>query len=61
MGGILKMQEQFLGYVQDERYNAAAGMPRSVFVQDERYNAAAGMPRSVFVQDELCRPNHPTD
>jgi len=40
-----------LRYVQDVRYSAVAGMPRSVYVQDVRYNAVAGMPRSVYVQD----------
>ena len=39
-------------YVQDERYNAVAWMPKSVSVQDERYNAMAWMPKSVSVQDE---------
>jgi len=29
MGGILEMQEQFLGYVQDERYDVVPWMARS--------------------------------
>jgi len=35
MGGILRMQEQFEGYVQDERYDAVPGMAKSGVVQDD--------------------------
>jgi len=54
MNGILEMQEQFAGYVQDVRYNAVAGMPRSVYVQDVRYNAVPRMAMSVYVQILIC-------
>jgi len=35
MNGILEMQEQFAGYVQDERYDAVPWIAKSGDVQDE--------------------------
>ncbi len=52
MNGILRMQEQFAGYVQDERYDAVPGMAMSGYVQDVRYGAVPRMARSAYVQDE---------
>jgi len=40
MGGILKLQEQILGYVQDGRYDAGAWMRKSGVLSDYEYQLA---------------------